>query len=343
MKRGRCELEPSDALKKREYVLFISGTMNPPHIGHVRLGLSAAHKLREVGHEVSAICYAPVHDNYLCNKVIAKQTSGGKVSVVDTIAFPMSERCALLRTLLEAEPSADTKLCHVLDYEHSSGDGSLLATSPGYWAPKLPDGYLKTVPTTAVIAHFAAHSPLMRRGARLGVVFGVDNLAGMASWNSPGDLLAQADLVLLARAMPQVKMGRDPSELLSALKYLQIHEAVPVVYEDEELLGGTLGSFENGAAAGNGALFMLPALEGADEGLSSTRIREAGAAKVAEGEECGATAAAGGAAAPPEAILAEHGYPASSLARLLEVATTGEEAVRKMLASGKARDEWAVP
>ena len=206
--RERNGFSPSGPLSTRRYVLLVSGTMNPPHIGHVRLGLAAAARLRESGHVVEAICYVPVHDNYLCNKVLAKRQDGKKLSVLDSIAFPMSERCALLKELLAGEPVEKTRDCHVLDYEHSSGDASLLATSPGYWAPKLPVGYLKTVPTASVISSFAAHSPLMGGGARLGVVFGVDNLAGMATWNNPGALLAQADLVLLARAMPSIKFGK---------------------------------------------------------------------------------------------------------------------------------------
>ena len=340
-----CDLEPSDALAKRDYVLFISGTMNPPHVGHVRLGFSAADRLRAHGHKVSAICYAPVHDNYLCNKVIAKRSTGSTLSVTDKIAFPMSERCTLLRTLIDNEASADVKLCHVLDYEHSSGDASLLTSSPGYWAPKLPGGYLMTVPTSTVIAHFASHSPLMRSGTRLGVVFGVDNMANMATWNHPERLFAQADLILLARATPRVAMARDPSELLSALKHLQIDVAVPVVYGDEEVLGSAIGSFVNRIATGDGALFLLPALEGQDEGLSSTRIREAvGAQLTADiGDEQRAEPdLAGTSTMPAEAILAQHGYPASSLAHLIRVSTNGEQTVHEMIASGKARREWVV-
>ena len=38
--------EPSDSLPPSRYVLLVSGTMSPPHVGHVRLGLSAAAALR---------------------------------------------------------------------------------------------------------------------------------------------------------------------------------------------------------------------------------------------------------------------------------------------------------
>ena len=335
-------LPSSGPLAPREYVLLISGTMNPPHVGHVRLGLAAAERLRNSGHSVRAICYVPVHDNYLCNKVIAKrrELNGKELSALDSIAFPMAERCALLSELIAGEPAEKTVGCHVLDYEHSSGDAELLATSPGYWAPKLPEGYLKTVPTASVIASFGARSPLMSDGARLGVVFGVDNLAGMASWNDPGGLLAQADLVLLARGMPQVRLGKDPAELLSALRHVEIQAPVPVVHEGSTLLGSTIGSFVNDGAPGDGALFMLPPLEGADEGLSSTRIREAVAAKGSSTPE-GAGVATG--SSTPEAILAAHGYALSSVERLLAVVRKGAQAVEQMAASGKARGEWVMP
>lgn len=338
MSRTGQTLEPADALPRRKYVLLISGTMNPPHIGHVRLGLNAAEHLRSGGHVVTAICFLPVHDNYLCNKVSAKQSTVETLSVEDTIAFPMSERCEALRMLLKGEPAEQTRICHVLDYEHGA-DSALLAESPGYWAPKLPEGYLKTVPTTAVIAHFASHSPLMDKDARLGMVFGVDNLAGMATWNDPGALLAQGDLVLLARAMPAVKMSRDPSELLGALQHLEIRAAVPIIYEGKEICGGECGSFRNTTATGDGALFMLPALAGGDENLSSTRIRAAIAAKVAAvGDDAGTSDSA--ISSEPAAVLAAHGYSTGSVESIFKVATAGAETVGKMLAAGKAREQW---
>ena len=119
----------SSPIAPRTYVLLISGTMNPPHVGHVRLGLAAAARLQADGHTVSAICFVPVHDNYLCNKVMLKQLSGDAVRAADLIAFPMHERCALLRDLISRESGDLTQLCHVIDYEHSCGDASLLAPS----------------------------------------------------------------------------------------------------------------------------------------------------------------------------------------------------------------------
>ena len=63
------QLTPSAAPPRREYVLLISGTMNPPHCGHIRLGLHAAQALAAAGHTVASICFVPVHDNYLLNKL----------------------------------------------------------------------------------------------------------------------------------------------------------------------------------------------------------------------------------------------------------------------------------
>jgi hypothetical protein len=59
--------------------------------------------MRVQGHTIRAICYVPVHDNYLYNKVAVKQNEGTTVSVSDMIAFPMSERCKLLNQLLQRE------------------------------------------------------------------------------------------------------------------------------------------------------------------------------------------------------------------------------------------------
>lgn len=328
-------------LASREFVLLISGTMNPPHVGHVRLGLRAADKLREEGHRVRSICYLPVHDNYLYNKVALKQQSGKALSVAEMIAFPMVERCALLQSLIDLEPESRGYECHVLDYEHSDGAKAVLAESPGYWAPKMPGGYLRTVPTTSLIAHFAEHSPMLKGGARLALAFGVDNLAGMSSWNSPQTLLAKADLVLLARGLASVPFSRDPIGLLGAVKHLEVRAEVPVTYAEAELFGRERGSFVNTLAAGEAALMLLPPLDGDDEGLSSTAIREAIAAS------CGDISAS----SEPQvtstgalsALLALHGYPASMSSRILANAAAGAAGITAMGDAGKQRGEWVVP
>jgi len=221
-------------------VLLVSGTMNPPHQGHVRLGLRAAEALRAEGHTVSAVCFVPVHNNYMHNKAAA-QGSG-------PLFYPMERRCAMLQALVTAEGAAAADLCHVIDHEGEHSE-ELLEESPGYWAPKLPGGYLRTVPTVRLIHHFARTSPhLQAAGVRLGIVFGADNLAGMASWNRPGELLERCDLVLLARGTEAVCFGRDPHELLAALACLHVSAALPVVYGGETIFGTTLGSFTNANA-----------------------------------------------------------------------------------------------
>ena len=67
--------------------------MNPPHISHVLLGLHAAKELRNAGHTVSAIVFAPVHDNYLLNKISLKQKTdkSGENTGTDAgqLCFPM--------------------------------------------------------------------------------------------------------------------------------------------------------------------------------------------------------------------------------------------------------------
>ena len=169
------KLEASSPAAPRKYVLLVSGTMNPPHQGHVRLGLRAADALRAEGHTVSAVCFVPVHNNYMHNKA-ATQGSG-------PLFYPMERRCAMLQALVTAEGAAAADLCHVIDHEGEHSE-ELLEESPGYWAPKLPGGYLRTVPTVRLIRHFARTSPHMQApGVRLGLVFGVDNLAGMAPSN----------------------------------------------------------------------------------------------------------------------------------------------------------------
>jgi len=266
------KLEVSGPLPSRSYVLLISGTMNPPHIGHVHLGLHAAGALRDKGHTVTAICFAPVHDNYLFNKVSMTHKDTPDSISPDKMCFSMSERCDMLRGLLGTEASTDKSICHVLDYEHVHGS-SLLEESPNYWATRLPEGYLKTVPTAALMTHFASHSPLITANSRLGIVFGVDNLAGIVTWNRPGSLLARADLVFVSRNMATVKLPKSPSELLEVLRYFELHASVPVNYHGATLFGDKSGSFIHKEASGEGALFLLPPLQGGDEHLSSTSIR----------------------------------------------------------------------
>lgn len=311
-------------MEPRRYVVLISGTMNPPHIGHVRIGLHAARSLRGLGHQVDAVCFVPVHDNYLCNKVtVTAQQRPAEASSVsaDTLCFTMVERCAMLQTLVNKAVSAEDPPCHVLDYEHQHAE--LLCTSPGYWAPKLPQGYLRTVPTVGLIKHFARNSPLVAEGARVAAAFGIDNLAGMVFWNEPGELLERADLVLVSRAMPCVKLGGDPSALLARIRHLQLHAPVPVLHGDSTLFGQAPGSFVNSAAQGEAALVMLPPLEGADEGLSSTRMRAAVA-------ECLRT-------------MGEHGHDSAVVEQAIRQAAGGAAALQAVHEAASARGELEVP
>ncbi|CAJ1400548.1 unnamed protein product, partial [Effrenium voratum] len=264
-------LAPCSAPEPRNYVLLVSGTFNPPHRGHVRLGLCAKEQLERLGHSVQAVCWLPVHDNYMLNK----QTLAGKCKEGGSeLFYPMAQRCEQLRLLLRDQGEGLEAFCHVLDYELRFG-AQLLEESPNYWAQRLPEGYLRTVPTKSLLRHFAQHSPLMK-SARLGAVFGVDNLIGMASWNAPGELLESTDLVLVAREAATVELRSSPQPLLSELRYFQIQERVDVKYEGKELFGQAVGCFENASASKSAAsrLVLLPAL-GPDEGLSSSCLRKA--------------------------------------------------------------------
>ena len=116
---------------KKQYVLLITGTMNPPHRGHVLIGLRAAAALRAEGHSVTAVCFVPVHDNYLCNKA---RVSGG-----NTLFLNMAQRCAMLELLVRAE-GEDAALCHVIDYEGEHGSELLedrphSVLAPPAWRP----------------------------------------------------------------------------------------------------------------------------------------------------------------------------------------------------------------
>merc|ERR1712151_1459401 len=73
--------------------------------------------------------------------------------------------------------------------------------------------------------------------------------------------------------MSQVTFGKDPCELLNAIKHFEIKTAVPVDFGGKTIFGAETGSFENAHADGKGALVLLPPLDGGDEDLSSTKIR----------------------------------------------------------------------
>ncbi|OLQ07605.1 hypothetical protein AK812_SmicGene8966 [Symbiodinium microadriaticum] len=199
----------------------------------------------------SAICYVPVHDNYMLNKQALASKSkpnGGQQAelLASEIFLSMTRRCELLRELVEQEgPEAEADpdaVCHVLDYELQHGTELL--------------GCL-----------------CLSAGQRLAAVFGVDNLAGMASWNNPAELLDKTDLVLISRQAESIQLSQDPSALLSALRSFQV-DAQVAIKKSVKADCGQLFTNENSAASGVASLFLLPALAGPDEALSSTRIRE---------------------------------------------------------------------
>ena len=152
----------------------------------------------------------------------------------------------------------------------------------------------------------------------------------MASWERPAQMLAQADVVLVARAAARVTFGADPSDLLGAIRHLAILAAVPVFApkrgDDDAppLFGPELGHFANGGAGGESALFLLPPLVGADEHLSSTKLRDA----LANG-------AAGG-----DATLAAHGYASAAALGALLGANGGAGALAELEGAARARGEW---
>ena len=355
-------------LAPRKYALLVSGTFSPPHRGHVRLGLQAAAALEAEGHEVVSITIVPVHDNYMFNKVTAAFRKGGDSEIL----FSMVQRCNLLRGLVEAE-GKKAERCHVVNYEGDHGE-ALLDTSPNYWERKLPDGYLKTVPTMALIEHFAEGVRASEEGTRVGVVFGVDNLAGMATWNSPERLVASADLVLVSRESTSVSFPRDPAPLLSPMWRIETRSPVPVSYEGTVLFGESTGSLVNSTATHNGLVYLTPALDGDDEGLSSTAIRNALRVLVAHniswaravciaagdlhmcvdeeyGKEDGEEDGEEDSKKKPEPVaiapevfssltlIEKHGYDTAQLAPLLSAATRSAKLLQQMYDQGMERGE----
>ena len=377
------------------YVLLVTGTMNPPHRGHVRLGLHTARRLEAEGHSVSAICFVPAHNNYVRNKVsLARLKAGTETGEAE--AFSVSARCTALRALVKAEGDAAAR-CHVCDYETAHAE-ELLAESEGYWEPKLGKPYLRTAPTASLVKHFVENAPQMTEpvcAPRLGVVLGVDNLVGMSSWNEPASVLARSDLACVARETPIVELPSAAETFLDAVATVEVRTTACEVrtwvvfnvtdgstyQEPRSLFGGVHGegSFLGDAhaqglkAAEKGAtLYLLPPLDGGDERLSSTKVREALAecraalkdfsddeVAAAVGEAVrrrGAASGGDGAALPdgaalsarvaealdevPIACLAAHGYEScESLLRLLRAAAESDETLRRIDEQAAARNE----
>ena len=260
------------------HVLLISGTMNPPHRGHIMMGIHAADALRAKGCAVEAVYYVPVHDNYLLNKV--KSTPKGEDQ---PMCCPMAMRTELLGYLIEQEGRLDLNL-QVLDFESDHPD--LLCESV-YWSKKLPAGHLHTVPTSSLVRAFSrrhAASP----GTRLAVVFGTDNLAAIPLWNDASAAFAGTDLVLCGRqVMGSITFAQPPGPLLRQFRFIDVACEVPVHdHRGTYLFGAVRGRFrhlggqgggggapgeeeeeEDGedAAIGSSTLHVLPPLDGALE------------------------------------------------------------------------------
>lgn len=219
------------------YTLVCSGTYNPPHRGHALTGLHAAARLAARGHCIERLVFLPVHDNYLLNKLAARAATASSEAAAasaemqpppsaslgaasDAPHFPMTARCELLALLVETElarlPAAVRLVVgevSVLPYEQTHA-ALLLQDSPAYWGRILPGGHLRTVPTARLIRALASDVGVVPPGARLGLVFGSDNLAGMAKWECPAQLLASSDLVLIARGQLGVLAGGTAADEL---------------------------------------------------------------------------------------------------------------------------------
>eukprot|EP00466_Bigelowiella_natans_P008240 jgi/Bigna1/78607/fgenesh1_pg.56_\ len=244
----------------REIVLLVSGTFNPPHIGHAEIGAHAAQCLIERGHKVRMVAYCPVHDNYVINKIWMKtsaqsggenlgagksQRGGGGESNgapsdrksterpnddENTMFVPMAKRVELLSKILK-HPSSERNLMkgverRVIPYEH---DRPGLLQKSAYWEKKLPNGYLKTVPTASLIKAFS--SEYSEKGFRVAVVFGADQIAYMPSWNNIETLFSSADLVVVGRQLDRIKFASDPARFLGNFKQAHVDYVVPVSFQ----------------------------------------------------------------------------------------------------------------
>jgi len=290
------------------YTLVCSGTFNPPHRGHALMGLHAAARLAARGHRVDRLLFLPVSDNYLLNKLASRIAPAAGAAPSASLAmksdaphFSMAARCELLSSLVDAELARRADVVApghvaVLPYEQAHAE-RLLQDSPSYWGRLLPGGYLRTVPTAALIRVLAADNQVVPPGARLGLVFGVDNLAGMASWELPAQLMARSDLVLIGRGDGDSLdlQGAALAPLLSAIRCVEADACVPLVLpaDFEAEAGGGAAETEGGggrvwrhtraapdsatggASARSAVLYAFGSPCSSVRHLSSTAIREA--------------------------------------------------------------------
>ncbi len=288
-------LEQCDERPHRSYVLVCSGSFDPPTRAHVSIALHAAQYLRASHHVVVKVLFLPVHDNYLANKARLAGVGLGDGAPADHAAarcMRIEYRCALLRDLL-AEAGADPAVFEVLPYELTHA-AELLQGSGTYWRKRLGD-HLHTVPTVALITHLAANRTLVGESDRLGLVFGMDQLAGMSGWEAPSKLLERADLILTSRPDGKsIAFGSDPSQLLACTRYFEFADEAPIRdHAGRVILGARAGCFVQPSATGDSALLALPPLKGGSDTLSSTQLRAA------------------------IHVLADHGYSSPQLASAL--------------------------
>ena len=264
------QLQESDcAAPHRTYVLVLSGTFDPPTKAHAIMGMHAASTMKALGHVVLKSIYLPVHDNYVVNKAAATDPQASDIAR----CMPMKQRCKLLEMLLRSQGADATHL--VLPYEDLYAQ-DLLRDSPNYWAKRLPQGHLRTIATADLLLHVATNRELVGN-ARLGLVFGADNLSAMSGWENTSRILENADLVLIARPSNELlRFQNSPDSLLACIRYIETNVVAPVLNQNGRILfGNALGRFRQPAARGDSTIFMLPALNDASSNLSSTNIRRA--------------------------------------------------------------------
>ena len=251
---------------KMPHIVCVSGTFSPPHRGHVLMAIESARSLRKLGKNVAAVCFVPVHDNYLRNKVSA--------DAKEDIAFSSSQRVLMLKELIAQEQSNDVK-CIVLDWECENKH--LLTESPGYWAKKLP-GYLKTIPTKKLLPAFQSTwiQKHFGKDAKAAWVFGMDNLEYMPSWNNVDSIFRSSDLILVCRKsnLDVVTLRSDPKRLLSSFNTVHVSTkaSLEVRYNHKVVFG-----HEAETKIGNGTseIFVLEKLTGDVVLCASSKLRRA--------------------------------------------------------------------
>eukprot|EP00939_MAST-03C_sp_MAST-3C-sp1_P003505 g3505.t1 len=263
-----------------EHVLCISGTFNPPHLAHVKMGLHAAAALRSsYDLKVSTVFFLPCSDNYLWNKLsedTAESAQNSATHCQNSVCLSMGDRVRFLRELISKISDNKSLQLKVLPLERDAPQ--LLTKSPKYWERKRTFGYLKTVPTAKIVSYFVNEwvPDNLGRNTRVALIFGADNLPWMPAWNDAKSLFSCCDLVIVDRPSGEkdiegesnivIEFESEPKDFLKGFKC--VTSRVPV---ELKFAGKTL-SLPN--AADGSALIFIGCLEGL-EMLSSTRVRRA--------------------------------------------------------------------